>query len=875
MKLKFDSNQPFQLEAINAITGIFEGQSNIETQSQLSAATAESLLLGFGNQLTLSEEAIAVNVHTIQQQSKLPLSEADSTSRLKHGMNFTVEMETGTGKTYVYLRTIYELHKQYGFKKFIIVVPTVAIREGVRENLKITHEHLQNLYDNPPIDDWVYNSKQRERLRHFCQNNALQILILNIDAFNKDSNLMHQEDDRLNGNKPIAFIQATNPIVIIDEPQNMESEKSKIAIESLSPLCTLRYSATHKELYNLVYRLDPVKAYDMRLVKRITVTSVMDDDFNQPFIQVHDITYKPSIKATISIDKQGATGPVRSKITLRKSGESLFDKSDEREQYRDYVVEEINAGESYIQFANGIRLYQGETHGSNRDAVMRTQIQETVKAHFDKEVQIQRQLPEGRRIKVLSLFFIDRVDNYFLENGKIRQWFEEEYQKCAALSAYKRLNPLPVATVHRGYFSKSKDIPKDTTGNTKADEEAYELIMQHKERLLSLDEPVKFIFSHSALREGWDNPNVFQVCTLNDLQSVISKRQQIGRGLRLPVFETGERCFDEQLNKLTVIANESFDDFARKLQTEMEEDCGVSFGNRIENNRDRRKLTLRKNWNLDPNFVALWDRISHKTCYSVEYDTAELINEGAKAIQEMPVVHRPQIQIRRAGLNITREGIDTELTGVRDMDVNVQVKIPDVIGYLQKETELTRATITRILIASGRLEDLARNPQQFMDYTVKAIKTALNRLIVEGIKYERIDGQAYEMRLFEAQEIESYLSRIIEVKAEKSLYDAVEVDSDVERQFATQLNSREDIKLFFKLPRWFKIETPLGGYNPDWAIVKEEDEQQKLYLVRETKSTTELNELRPAEKQKIKCGTAHFAVLPEVSFAVVSKADEI
>lgn len=873
MKLKFDGSLPYQQEAVSAITDLFEGQPSAETQNELSANAIQGEMVGFGNRLTLSEEAIKRNMWGIQHRNGII---PDAEGGELEGMNFTIEMETGTGKTYVYLRTVYELHKQYGFKKFIIVVPSVPIREGVLKNLQVTHDHFQGIYGKQPIDYWIYNSKDRSKLRQFCQNNALQILIMNIDAFRGDATLINQEDDRLNGNKPISFIQATNPVVILDEPQNMETPTAKAAIESLNPLCTFRYSATHRNLYNLLYRLDPVKAYDMRLVKRITVSSVTDqDDFNQPFIQVHDITYKPSIKATLTIDKQGAAGVKRTKVTLKKKGESLLDKSGERDQYKDYVVEEIHGGENYIEFTNGVRLYAGESHGTNRDSIMQEQIAETVKAHFDKELQVQRLLPVGNRLKVLSLFFIDKVDNYFAENGKIRQWFEEAYTQLAAQPAYKSLKCLPVKSVHDGYFSKTNNAPKDTKGTTKADDETYELIMKNKEQLLSLEEPVKFIFSHSALREGWDNPNVFQICTLNELQSVITKRQQIGRGMRLPVYETGERCFDEQINKLTIVANESFDSFAKKLQNEIEEDCGVSFGSRIENNRERRTIALKKNWSLDPNFVELWDRIKHKTRYSVRYAVADLVKEAAKAVAEMPAILSPQIQTRRASITLTQEGVGAELTSVRDSEVVINVKIPDVVGYIQKDTELTRTTITEILVASSRLKDLAKNPQQFMDYSVKAIKSALNRMIVEGIKYERIQGQSYEMQLFEEQELESFLTRVVNIQESKSIYDAVEVDSDIERDFATQLNSREDIKLFFKLPGWFKVDTPLGGYNPDWAIVREVDNQHKLYLVRETKGTLDQDQLRPSEKQKIKCGTAHFAALPDVSFAVVSRADQI
>ncbi|MCA1596004.1 MAG: DEAD/DEAH box helicase, partial [Chloroflexi bacterium] len=417
-------------------------------------------------------------------------------------------------------------------------------------------------------------------------------------------------------------VQAACPVVIIDEPQNMETETARAAIESLNPLFTLRYSATHRNLYNLVYRLDPVRAYDLRLVKRIEVDSVVEEsDFNRPYILLEAVTAKRgTISAALRIDVKGASGPVRKLLTVSKNGVDLFELSGGRELYRGYVVAGIDAGNGCIAFQNDVVLYAGETHGGREDERMRLQVRETIREHFEKELKI-RKLPEGQRMKVLSLFFIDRVANYADDEGKIRKWFIKEYQELAAMPHYRPLEPLPVELVHSGYFAQDKGRPKDSSEgrSTKADDEAYQLIMKDKERLLDQSEPLRFIFSHSALREGWDNPNVFQICTLNESRSEMRKRQEIGRGLRLPVREHGERCLDPAYNRLTVIANESYDQFARTLQTEIERECGVSFAGRVENKRERKAITLKKGWQLDPDFQALWDRIKHRTRYAVSY----------------------------------------------------------------------------------------------------------------------------------------------------------------------------------------------------------------------------------------------------------------
>ncbi len=874
MKIQFDSNQDYQLDAIQAAVDAFDGQPMAQGEYEIRFdAVGGDLLsdMGVGNNLVIGDERLVENIQRIQKGNQIQPRVED----LSHGMNFSVEMETGTGKTYVYLRSIYELNKTYGFKKFVIVVPSVAIREGVLKNIQLTEEHFRVIYGNVPIDYWVYDSKQVSRLRGYANSNQLQILIINIDAFNKDLNVIHQENDKLSGRKPVEFLQATNPIVIVDEPQNMESEQAREAIENLTPLCTLRYSATHRNVYNLLYRLDPVRAYDLKLVKRIEVDAILDEpDFNKPYIQVKSVkATKTKITAKLVIDVDTDSGPRRKTVSVSKNGTDLFDKSNEREAYRGYIINEIDAGNEYIAFGNGVTIYAGQTVGGHTDDVMKAQIYETVKEHFEKELRIHRTQPDGKKMKVLSLFFIDRVANYFPEDGKIRQWFTDAYSELAAKPQYAAVEPLPVDEVHNGYFAvTAKGEAKDTSGKTKADDDAYELIMKDKERLLDRAEPLRFIFSHSALREGWDNPNVFQICTLNETKSELKKRQEIGRGLRLPVREDGTRCFDHTVNRLTVVANENYDDFARKLQSEIEEESGVEFEGRIANKRERRLATLVPGWRMNADFQELWNRIQHKTRYSVAYETDDLTTKAADAVGKMPDIKPPKLVALKSRMKITDEGVTGELLAARQMDMQdaQQRVIPDLLSYLQRETELTRSTLARVLIESGRLGDVATNPQQFLDQSVSAVRRTLNQMIVDGIKYERVNGQVYEMLLFEEKEIEGYASRMVDVQ--NGIYDCVEVESDVEREFAEAMTSRQDIKLVIKLPGWFQVETPIGTYNPDWAIVKQEDE--KLYLVRETKSTKEQQKLRQSEWDKIRCGNAHFKAL-DVNFDQIVGATEV
>lgn len=873
MILKFDPNQQFQHDAINSIVGIFEGQSLNQGDFSFSL-NSESYMFkegGVGNRLEINEEQILRNVQGIQKENELGVSDK------LDGMNFSVEMETGTGKTYVYLRTVYELNKKYGFKKFVVVVPSIAIREGVLKNLEITFEHFQNLYDKTPVNFDVYDSKQVSNLRNFAINNNIQILVINIDSFAKDENIINKPNDKLTGKRPIEFIQTTSPIVIVDEPQNMETEIRKKAVENLNPLCTLRYSATHTNRYNMVYSLDPVKAYDLGLVKQIEVDSIVtENDFNAAFLCLKKVTAtKTRTSSKIKIDVNTTDGVKRKSVTA-KVGDDLYDLSNKREIYKSgYIINGIDVSENLIELSNGETVFVGDTFGGLSDEVMKVQIRKTIEEHFLKERKL-----KSKGIKVLSLFFIDRVANYRdydsdsnSVKGKFAKWFEEIYTEISSKSAYKGLIPFDAEEVHNGYFSADKKGKwKDTKGNTQADDDTFKLIMKYKERLLDTDEPLRFIFSHSALREGWDNPNVFQICTLNETQSELKKRQEIGRGLRLAVNQEGIRIQEANINRLTVVANESYEDFAKQLQTEIEEDCGVSFKDRIKNKQERATVKYRKGFELDDKFRDIWDKIKHQTTYRVEYVTAELIKKAAKAINQMSATRKAVIKTTKTALEFDETGIVMETRASYTTSLDGMFLIPDILFYIQERTELTRSTILEILKKSGRIGEALINPQFFLDNVVIAIKDVLTELMIDGIKYEKIGSKEYEMRLFEDYEIHVNELTFKINKKDKTIYsNLVPLDSNVEYEFAKECESRDDIEFYFKLPFWFKIKTPIGNYNPDWALIKKNE--KTVYFVAETKSAGQ--ELKTSEKRKIKCGHAHFNEFENVKYRQVATVGEL
>ncbi|MFA5480727.1 MAG: DEAD/DEAH box helicase family protein, partial [Candidatus Muiribacteriota bacterium] len=592
MKLKFNSELTYQNDAISSIVDIFEGQETCKSMFTVEKKHrkkgeifTKKETIGTGNKLILNEEALLENIKNIQLKNGL--KQSDSLNE----MNFTVEMETGTGKTYVYLRTILELNKKYGFTKFVIVVPSIAIKEGVNKSIEMTTQHFKQLYSNINYDSFVYDSQKLEQVRNFAISDTIQIMIINIDAFKKSfqdpsketkANIIHRFSDKLpDGYRPIDLIAETNPIVIIDEPQSVDNTpKAKEAIKSLKPLCCLRYSATHREKYNIMYKLDSVDAYQNQLVKQIEVSSVItEDNVNLPYVKLLKLDNKNGIKAQIEIDENRSGKTVRNTKNVKK-GSDLYEISNGREIYNNYIVDDIDLTpeNERIYFTNGESVALGKAIGEVDDIQLKTiQIRKTIEKHLEKELYL-----KNKGVKVLSLFFIDKVANYrqYDEDnnelkGKYAEIFEEEYKRLIKRPKYNTLfNNVDIETlpekVHQGYFSiDKKGKAKDsTTGSSEDDENTYNLIMKDKEKLLSFETNLKFIFSHSALKEGWDNPNVFQICTLNETKSEMKKRQQIGRGLRLCVNQDGERLHGFDVNTLTVVANEAFEDFAKDLQKE-------------------------------------------------------------------------------------------------------------------------------------------------------------------------------------------------------------------------------------------------------------------------------------------------------------------
>ncbi|MDD9885591.1 MAG: DEAD/DEAH box helicase family protein [Gammaproteobacteria bacterium] len=876
MRLNFNPNQQYQLDAINAAISVFEGQA--ASQNEFSLAPESGVHPGsmFANRLDIDEEQILKNVQAIQNKNELEVSpELD-------GMHFSVEMETGTGKTYVYLRTIYELNQKYGFRKFVIVVPSVAIREGVLKNLSVTHEHLQTLYGKPPVYFSVYDSSRVSELRNFSLSDSIQILVINIDSFAKDENVINRPNDKLTGEKPIDFIKRANPIVIVDEPQNMESDKRKQAIENLNYLCTLRYSATHANRYNLIYSLDPVRAYELGLVKQIEVNSILaENDFNAAYVCLKRINAtKRTLSASVEIDCNTRAG-VKRKVVKVEPGDDLYQRSNNREIYGSgrYIVNEIDAIEGIIDLSMAGELRIGETIGGMTDERMKLQIRETVAEHFGKEKNL-----KGKNVKVISLFFIDRVANYRdygpegePVKGKFAQWFEQAFRELSRKKEYKNLIPFNVGEVHDGYFSQDRASRwQDTRGNSKADDDTFRLIMKDKERLLDPNEPLRFIFSHSALREGWDNPNVFQICTLNETQSETKKRQEIGRGMRLAVDSEGNRIQrDMAINRLTVIANESYEDFASQLQSEIEEECGVRFGNRIKDKRERTKVEYREDFRLDKKFKALWRKIKYQTTYRVEYDTQELIKQAAKAVEDMGDVVEPLFRIQRAEIGMAREGVGAMRRRGRASRVKGSaVTMPDVLSYIQNHgrTGLTRSTIYEILSRSGKLGDALKNPQMFMDKAVAAIKGVLSDLMVDGIRYEKVGDREYELHLFEGYEFHKDGHTFKVTKEDKTVNTGwLPLDSNVEKRFARDCEESEDIEFYFKLPSGFKIKTPIGNYNPDWALTRKNG--KAVYFIAETKARDQ--ELKTSEERKIEFGKKHCEQLDDVKFRKVTSVEEL
>lgn len=974
MKLQFDANLHYQEQAVSAVVDLFRGQTPKRSAFTVSTADEAGQLTtdnGIGNKLELVDEEFLENLQAVQLRNGLP-----QTKTLKKGAyDFDIEMETGTGKTYVYLRTIFELNRAYGFTKFIIVVPSIAIKEGVAKSLEITREHFRTIYNNVIYDTYIYDGSKPEEVRSFAVNDNISIMVLNIAAFRKSfddpekenkANIIHRSIDKLNGMRPINLIQETNPVVIVDEPQSVEGKgasASKKAMASLNALCTLRYSATHVEKHNLVYKLDAVDAFGLELVKQIEVASFESlDNHNMAYMKLLSVDNKKSpITAKIELDCE-VKGAIKRKAVTVRQGDDLSEKlSGYREVYNGYVVDDIycEKGNEYVSFTTKPEILRlGEVVGDMDDrAIKEQQIRKTIEEHLNKELALNH-----RGIKVLSLFFIDKVSNYryydadgVRHNGIYADMFEKNYRELIQRPKYRTLfqdidlDMLP-HEVHGGYFSGDKKGGnsdkewKDTSGTTAVDESAYNLIMRDKETLLSFDSKLRFIFSHSALREGWDNPNVFQICTLNETKSEVKKRQEIGRGLRLCVNQNGERQHGFAINTLTVMANESYEKFAATLQKEYEEDEGIRFGileshsfanipvqqpdgstgylgvkNSEEiyqafklwgyiNDRDevtdalrsalranclqipkelaehkaaiagvckkaagglnikpaseKRQVALNKERYLSEDFKELWDRIKYKTTYHVEFDSEKLIAQCCEKMQLGLNVSAAKLMYTKAKVQVSEGGVDTtQMQRLSVLAAEPTEQLPDVVTFLQNHTGLTRRTIVRILVESKTLALFKKNPQAYMQETAKIIRSTMQLFIVDGIKYTKLgETEFYAQELFDSEELTGYLERNM-FESHRSVYNYVVYDSEVERGFAEQLEQNENVKVYAKLPNWFKVPTPLGSYNPDWAVVVECNGEKKLYFVVETKGSILDQNLRPTESAKIRCGMKHFEAL--------------
>jgi len=981
MKLHFEPKLDYQLDAIEAVCDLFRGQEICRTEFTVTPEAGGGISLpgignelGIGNRLTLLDEDIHANLCDIQLRNSLPPTET-----LASG-DFTVEMETGTGKTYVYLRTVFELNKRYGFTKFVIVVPSIAIKEGVYKSLQITKEHFSSLYAGVPYDYFLYDSTKPGKVRDFATSPYIRIMVVTVGAINKkDVNNLYKDSEKTGGEKPIDLIRATHPVLIVDEPQSVDGGlqgRGKEALDAMSPLCTLRYSATHVDKHHMVYRLDAVDAYEQKLVKQIEVASAtVEGAHNKPFVRLLSThSTRGVLTAKVELDVQTSSG-VRRREVVVQDGDDL-EQATKRAIYADCRVGEIRVekGNEYVELrvpGGEEYLRPGEAWGDvDALAVQREMIRRTIREHLDKEMRLR---PQG--IKVLSLFFIDAVHKYRQYDaegnpvkGEYAHIFEDEYRRLAKHPDYVTLFDgvdltHEVEDVHDGYFSIDKkggwtDTAENNKGNRENAERAYNLIMKEKEKLLSLQTPLKFIFSHSALREGWDNPNVFQICSLRDIQTERERRQTIGRGLRLCVNQNGERIRGFEPNTLTVIATESYEAFAENLQKEIEADTGIRFGVvephqfasiavtnaegqtaplgdeqsralwahlkaeghidgkgkvqdslrqalkegslslpeeftpqkgeivgilrklagklEVKNADERRQVRPRQAILQSAEFKALWDRVKHKTTYRVHFDNSKLIETCIDRLRQGPPISKVRLQWRKADIAIGKGGVEaTEVESALPVVLKeADIELPDVLTDLQDKTQLTRKSLCRILVGSGRLDDFKRNPQDFIDLCAEIINRCKRRALVDGIKYIRLgDDQYYAQELFEQEELTGYLRNML-MDTKKSVYEHVVYDQGTESAFADQLERNTAIKVYAKLPGWFRIPTPLGTYNPDWAVLLDTDEGERLYFVVETKGSLFSEDLRDKENAKIECGREHFKALrADVGFTVAKDFD--
>ncbi|GBE29018.1 type III restriction enzyme, res subunit [bacterium BMS3Bbin04] len=981
MKLKFKI-QPFQTNAVDSVVDCFAGQANTSGFAYRIDPGRDQItyeLEGFRNSdLQLTETELIKNIHVVQRRQNLPLSDELSTSA-GCKINLDVEMETGTGKTYCYIKTFFEMNKRYGWSKFIVVVPSIAIREGVYKSLEITADHFTESYGKK-ARFFIYNSKQLHRLESFSSDAGINVMIINIQAFNaagKDNRRIYEELDDFQSRHPIDVISSNRPILVLDEPQKMEGAKTLNALAKFKPLMILRYSATHRTTHNKIHRLDALDAYNQKLVKKIAVRGIAVRGLagTNAYLYLESIEIsKNAPVARIEIEVRQGNGIKRVVKRLNK-GTDLFVESNQLDQYQGFTIAQIDANKDTVEFTNGVELTAGEATGDvTEPTIRRIQIREAIRAHLEKE---QRLFAQG--IKVLSLFFIDEVAKYRdysqpEDKGDYARVFEEEYEQLKAeyLSelaldneAYrKHLTEIDVGGTHNGYFAIDKKTKKlkDPSFKKRGEEaglsddvDAYDLILKDKERLLSFDEPVRFIFSHSALREGWDNPNVFVMCMLKHSDNTISRRQEVGRGLRLSVNQRGDRMDHaatvHDINVLTVVASESYKEFVTNLQREISDalssrprvaDKAYFLGKIIQTDQgnvtvsddmatdieffliqnsyvdrkrnltelyhadlkngsiadmpdelkpytdqvvllingifsesqlpevgdDRKPKTNPLNSNFEKKeFKELWNRINGKAVYRVEFDSKELIRNSIRTLDNelrvTPLQYTIQggEQVDQATYDQLKAGqaFEVQKTITEEFKASIQSMVKyDLLGKLAENTQLTRKTIAEMLggIEPTVFNQFKQNPENFLAESTRLINEQKATIIIERLSYDGI-SETHDTYIFTANQSSQDFTKAGE-KLKNHIYDYAITDSKVEREFVKELDTSAEVVVYAKLPRGFLIPTPVGDYNPDWAISFKEGSIKHIYFVAETKGSMSSMELRAIEHTKIECARKFF-----------------
>ena len=932
MKIQY-KHQGFQREATLSVADAFMGQPKSDGASTFKVDMGKGRLKfnvdGFGNDpVALSTDSIVENIRSIQMAKGLkPIDHLEG-----DGLTLTIEMETGTGKTYTYIKTMYELNRRYGWSKFIIVVPSIAIREGVQKSFASMAEHFAAEYGKR-MQWFTYNSKQLSKIDGFASDNGLHVMIINTQAFNASMNeeksrgegrkgdaaarIIFSRRDEFGSRRPIDILAKTRPIMIIDEPQSVlgadKNNATRKGIRLFNPLFTLLYSATHRkdDICNMVFRLDAIDAYNRKLVKKIEVRGVhqLGSTATNGYIYLDEIIIsKGNPVARIGFDKKTADG-TRQTMKVMRDGDDLLAESGGLHEYQDnYVVERIDGLTRTVHLLNGLTLHEGDVVGAaNDDIVRRHQIRETIKTHLERERQL---FPKG--IKVLSLFFIDHVDSYRIydkgdsQKGKFAVMFEEEYARAVQElmptltdGEYARFLSDPrnsADNIHDGYFSIDKKGNRIDSKAKEGDNEerGFDLIMRDKEKLLSRQCPVRFIFSHSALKEGWDNPNVFQICTLKDTSNEMKKRQEVGRGMRLCVNDRGERQDADVLglehvhdvNVLTVIASESYDDFAKKLQTEIAEACGDRMSDpdqyKPSNGREKKEAHFREENFKKREWQELWRRINTRTYYNVSFETPKLIKEAVKQLDDHMNVTEIRIVVESGGMDSIRDREELEagaaMTDKKVKTIHVKEAVGagvayDLVGELVQATGLTRRTIVAMLkgVKPTTFHQFKMNPEEFIVKASRIINDCKAISLIQHICYQKSQN-TFDTDIFAEATLRGTIGKDA-ISSAKSLYDMVVVDSQgVEKSFAESLEAEDDVVVYTKLPNGFYINTPMGKYNPDWAIAFREGSVKHVYFVAETKGNDiEASQLRRAEDAKIECARRHFAAIStgDVVYSVV------